>query len=71
VSDQIHRFKVGDLVEIIRSTMRSAAAGQYEIVRLIPCDMEDPRYCLKSRSEKYERIVPEADLVAAPDPAAL
>lgn len=66
MTDQTHRYKVGDVVEIMRSTMRSAAEGDYEIVRLIPCDSNDPRYCLKSRSEKYERIVSEGDLLAVP-----
>lgn len=66
MTDRTHRYKVGDIVEVMRSTMRSAAEGDYEIVRLIPCDSNDPQYCLKSRSEKYERIVPERDLIVAP-----
>ena len=67
MSDVIHRFKIGQIVEIQTSTLRLAAAGRYEITRLLPCDSNDPQYCLKSENEKYERIVPERDLHDAGD----
>jgi hypothetical protein len=64
MSDKEHRYKVGQIVEILPSTMRSAALGHYEIVQLVPCDANDPQYRVKSRDEKHVRVVPERDLVA-------
>jgi hypothetical protein len=63
VSDIIHRFKVGQSVEIQPSKLRPAAQGIYSITRLLPCDANDPQYCVKSDAEKHERIVPERDLL--------
>jgi hypothetical protein len=64
VTDQIHRFKVGQTVEIIPSTMRWAAKGAYEIVSLVPVSANDPHYRVKSVIEKHERVVPQSDLIA-------
>ncbi|MES1155790.1 MAG: hypothetical protein ABUL48_05105 [Pseudorhodoplanes sp.] len=63
MSDRIHRFKVDEIVEILPSTLRSAAIGNYAITRLLPCDANDPQYCIKSQDEKHERILPERDLL--------
>ena len=62
MSDQMHRFKVGQLVEVIPSRLISAAGGTYEIRRLVPVDATDPQYRLKGTNEKFERIVPEGNL---------
>ncbi len=67
MSDRKHRFKVGQIVEILPSTLRSAAPGNYEIVHLIPCDANDPQYRIKSLKEKHERVLPERDLVDTAD----
>ncbi|MBI4274957.1 MAG: hypothetical protein HY659_09695 [Rhizobiales bacterium] len=64
MTDQAHRYRVGQIVEILPSTLRSAAHGQYEIVQLVPCDANDPQYRIKSRNEKHVRVVSERDLVA-------
>ena len=69
MSDRHHRFKIGQHVEIIPTTLRAAAKGRYAIVRLFPADAGEPRYCIKSVAEKHERIVPEHDLVALQDAA--
>jgi hypothetical protein len=63
MTDRIHKFKVGQSVDLIQSTFRSAAAGQYEIVSLRPADGENPHYRIKSRSEAHERVVAESDLI--------
>jgi hypothetical protein len=57
-----HRFKIGQLVELLPTTLRAAAPGTYEIMRLIPIESGAPQYCLKSREERHERIVSEHDL---------
>jgi hypothetical protein len=62
MSDMIHRFKVGQVVEIQRSKLRLAATGPYAITQLLPCDSNDPQYRLKCEGEKHERIVSEHDL---------
>ena len=63
MTDRVHRFKVGQTVDLIQSTFRSAATGQYEIVSLRPTDGENPQYRIKSKSESHERVVAEADLI--------
>ena len=62
MTDRTHQYKVDEWVDILPSTLRSAAPGCYRIVRLIPCDAENPRYCIRSANEKHDRIVPEHDL---------
>jgi hypothetical protein len=62
MTDRLHQYKVGDWVDIVPSTLRSAAPGRYRVVRLIPCDAEEPRYCIRSTDEKHDRVVPEHDL---------
>jgi hypothetical protein len=67
----MHRFKIGQHVELVPTTLRSAAPGAYEIVRLIPIESGPPQYCLKSRAERHERIVSEHDLMLVGEAAAL
>ncbi len=60
-----YRFKTGQQVEILRSTLRSAAPGHYIIVACLPVEGDGPKYRLKSRDEKHERVVAERDLLDA------
>ena len=62
VTDLIHKFKVGQTVDLIPSTFRAAAKGSYEIVRLVPVGARDPQYRVKSKIEIHERVVSEGDL---------
>jgi hypothetical protein len=59
----MHKFKVGQTVDLIPSTFRSAARGHYEIVSLRPPDGDTPQYRIKSKSESHERVVAESDLI--------
>jgi hypothetical protein len=63
VTDKTHRFKLGQMVEIMPTTLRARVTGQYEIVRLVPCDSNDPQYRLKSVSEKQKPIASEGELI--------
>jgi hypothetical protein len=63
MTDGVHKFRVGQTVDLVVSTFRQAAAGQYEIIGLRPADRDDPQYRIKSRSELHERVVAESDLV--------
>jgi hypothetical protein len=61
-----HKFKVGQLVELEPSVLRSLATGPYEIRHLIPSsdrDPNDPIYRIKSAAEKHERVAPESELM--------
>jgi hypothetical protein len=58
-----HKYRVGQTVDLIPSTFRSAATGHYEIVSLRPSDGDIPQYRIKSKSESHERVVAESDLI--------
>jgi hypothetical protein len=66
MNEQVHKFKVGQTVDLVPSTARSAASGHYEIIGLRPGDGENPQYRVKSKSEAHERVVSESDLVLPP-----
>jgi hypothetical protein len=66
VTDLVHKFKIGQIVDLIPTTFRSAAKGSYEIVRLVPASTQDPQYRVKSKSEVHERVVSEGDLILSP-----
>jgi hypothetical protein len=60
-----HKFKIGQLVELEPSLLRSLVTGPYEIRQLIPSsdrDPNDPIYRIKSTTEKHERVAPESEL---------
>jgi hypothetical protein len=61
--DRTHKFKIGQTVDLIQSSFRAAAQGQYVIVSLRPADGGAPQYRVKSRSESHERVVAESDLM--------
>jgi hypothetical protein len=67
-----HKFSVGQTVDLIPRMLRAAAAGKYEVVGLMPIldnDPDNPRYRIKSLSEKHERVVSESELVSEEDAA--
>lgn len=63
MTDGIHKFKVGQTVDLISSTFQAAAKGAYQIVSLRPVEGGITHYRIKSKSEAYERVVSESDLV--------
>lgn len=63
MTDAIHRFKVGQTVDLIRTSFRPSATGGYEIISLRPVNGEVPQYRVKSRSEMHERVVSESEIV--------
>jgi hypothetical protein len=61
-----HKFKIGQLVELEPSLLRSLAKGPYEIRHLTPSSdrhPNDPIYRIKSTAEKHERVAPESELM--------
>ncbi len=58
----MHKFQVGQFVELIPRVLRQAAKGTYEITRLVPENESDPQYRIKSTYERHERVVAESEL---------
>ena len=61
----MHKFKIGQLVELEPNMLQLLAPGGYEIRHLVPSsdrDPADPCYRIKSAAEKYERVAPESRL---------
>ena len=61
----MHKFKIGQLVELEPSMRQLLAPGGYEIRHPMPSsdrDPADPCYRIKNIAEKYERVVPESRL---------
>ena len=56
------QFRSGQTVRLCRSPYRSAATGEYKIVRQLPSNGDEPQYRVKSLGEPYERVVKESDL---------
>lgn len=63
MTDGVHKYKVGQTVDLIPSTFRPAAKGTYQIISLRPIEGEDVQYRIKSGSEAHERVISESDLV--------
>ena len=58
----IHRFKLGDLVELTGKPRLNAAREPFEIVRLLPGSDDDPEYRIKGPNEEHERVAKESEL---------
>jgi hypothetical protein len=61
----LHKFNIGQIVELEYVMLRASAPGPYEIRRLVPAsdrDPDDPCYRIKSVAEKHERVAPESEL---------
>jgi hypothetical protein len=65
MAERVHIFRVGQTVNLMPSTLRSAANRACQIVSLRPIEGADTQYRIKSKSEPYERVVSECDLVLA------
>jgi hypothetical protein len=57
-----NRFHTGQSVRLVRSSLRSAADGEFKIVRPLPEDGGEAQYRIKSVREPHERVVKESDL---------
>jgi hypothetical protein len=62
----VHKFKIGQIVELEPSILQSSAPGGYEIRHLVPSSDRDPGnpcYRIKNITEKHERVASENTLV--------
>jgi hypothetical protein len=61
-----HQFRSGQMVRLCRGLpYRSAAEGDYKIVRQLPDSGGELQYRIKSMREPHERVVKESDLEKA------
>lgn len=58
-------FRLGQTVRLCQSPQRSAARGEYKIVRKLPQNGQEREYRIKSALEPHERVVKESDLERA------
>ena len=61
----MHKFNIGQSVDLITTVIRPAAEGAYEIRHLVPAldgSPENPRYRIKNIAEKHERVASESEL---------
>lgn len=64
----MHKFAIGQAVDLSRRVLRPAATGEYEVRQLVPApdgDPKNPRYRIKSIAEKHERVASEDELTLA------
>ncbi|MFH1556385.1 MAG: hypothetical protein ABII76_16255 [Pseudomonadota bacterium] len=64
----IHKFSLGDHVELSIGPFYRATAGAYDIVALMPFERGECSYRVRASAEKHERVVLESDLRLIPRP---
>ncbi len=57
-----NQFHSGQIVRLVRSSLRSAADGEFKIIRPMPDEGGETQYRIKSVREPHERVVKESDL---------
>jgi hypothetical protein len=70
----MHKFNIGQAVDLTPTTHRSAATGDYEILRLMPIEdgnPQNPSYRIKSIVEKHERVVRENEITLSTRPVSI
>jgi hypothetical protein len=55
-----HKFKVGQSVHLTRDALRTASNTTFKILALRPTEDGDPKYLIKSDSERTQRIVAQS-----------
>jgi len=61
----MHKFHVGQTVELAPNILRPLTPGSYEVRHLVPAsdrDPSDPCYRIKSVDETYERTALQSEL---------
>ena len=59
---ELHKFKLGESVEIAPSDLRLKQLGAFKIVRVLPSERGIQQYRVKSAMDGHERVVMESDL---------
>jgi hypothetical protein len=58
----VHKFTVGQCVELVATEAQQPCPANYVIIRLVANDDGDPKYRVKSSEESQERIIEESRL---------
>ena len=60
----MHKYLVGQAVDLVPRKIREAASGTYEIIRLLPLSDNggEPTYRIKSKLENHERVMVESEM---------
>jgi len=70
----LHKFVVGQTVDLAPTILRQAATGEYEIRQLLPApdgDPNNPCYRIKSIGENHERVVRESEISLSKKPESI
>jgi hypothetical protein len=70
----MHKFAIGQSVDLSSTRFRPSAAGAYEIRHLVPAPddtPDNPRYRIKNVAEKHERVASESDLTLSSRPVSV
>ena len=59
----VHKFKVGQSVELLRKEQHLKPLGLFEIVRIMPTEHGERQYRIRSLADGHERMALEAELV--------
>ena len=58
----IHKFHIGETVELLPPMSRFAYGGVYEVTKKLPERAGEYEYRIKSINEPHERVVRESEL---------
>ncbi len=59
----VHKFKLGQSVEIVANDLRPKPLGLFKVVRVMPSEHGVRQYRIKSDMDGHERVATESELV--------
>ena len=61
----IHKFQIGQVVNVTPAISRNFPGGSYQITKLLPKSNGEFEYRMKGMNEPYERVVRESQLLSS------
>ena len=58
----VHKFHIGETVQLLPPISRHASGGVYEVTKKLPERAGEYEYRINSLNEPHERVVRESDL---------
>jgi hypothetical protein len=62
---RLHKFQIGQLVQLAPAISRNVPGGSYEIIKQLPERNGEVEYQIKSVNEPHQRVVHESELEAS------
>jgi hypothetical protein len=59
---ELHKYKLGQSVELATSDLRLRSLGSFKIVRMMPSERGVQQYRIQSVRDGHERVVVESEL---------